>query len=175
MRRIGLLALAVALAVGATAAGWAQAPKLPPKPAESANARILAGKWTYRSFNNVTALVGNDAQKALDLIFAEAIFTFEIPTSTTLKGTIDWPGGGLDLTGTIENGPSGLGPIVKIAGKGRPGTQTDGWEYDYYGEVAHTWPNGVKQVPAIVGTVIRARPHNGQPAGYTASFVALKQ
>ena len=26
---------------------------------------------------------------------------------------------------------------------------------DYHGHLAHQWPNGVNQVPALVGTVIR--------------------
>jgi len=33
----------------------------------------------------------------------------------------------------------------------------------------------VDQVPALVGTVIRAKPHNGEAAGYVASFIAVKQ
>jgi hypothetical protein len=45
----------------------------------------FAGRWTYRSYVNDPALVGDDANKALGLIFAEAVFTFEIPTSSTLS------------------------------------------------------------------------------------------
>jgi len=41
--------------------------------------------------------------------------------------------------------------------------------------LAHTWPNGIDQVPALVGSVIRAKPHNGSPAGVVASFIAVKQ
>ena len=84
---------------------------------------VLAGKWTYRSFHNNPAPVADDPntapQKALALIFAEAVFTFEIPTSTTLKGAIDWPGGGLDLQGTIGTDAAGASPIVDIIGTGR--------------------------------------------------------
>ena len=140
-------------------------------------AAALAGKWTYRSFLNdpiqVTVDPNTAADKLLGLLFAEAVFTFEIPTSTTLKGAIDWPGGGLDLHGTIqqENG----GPVVKIIGRGRAGTGTATWEYDYHGQLAYRWPNGVDQTPAIVGNVIRAKPHNGAPAGVVASFIAVKQ
>jgi hypothetical protein len=136
---------------------------------------VLAGKWTYRSFNNDPALVDGDPNKALALFFAEAVFTFAIPSPTTLTGAIDWTGGGLDLAGCIAPGDDGLGPIVTITGTGRAGTDTEGWEYDYFGQLAHTWPNGVNQRPAIVGSVIRAKPHNGAPAGYVASFVAVKQ
>ncbi|WFU54501.1 hypothetical protein QA639_33565 [Bradyrhizobium pachyrhizi] len=85
---------------------------------------VLAGKWTYRSFHNRPALVDGDSQKALRLIFAEAVFTFEI-NGTSLKGALDWQGGGLDLQGTIQpaNGPVPLS--VAIVGSGRPKTDTD--------------------------------------------------
>jgi len=133
---------------------------------------ILDGKWTYRSFFNDPAMVGDDAKKALDLIFAEATFTFEI-SGTGLKGIIDWGSGGLDLKGTV----CPAGPLtVQIVGMGRPGTQTDGWRYDYNGSLAYEWPNAIKQVPALVGTVIRVNAHGPQsPAGVTASFIAVKQ
>src|SRR5215510_12811249 len=137
-------------------------------PALAQPSSVLSGKWTYRSFHNNPAPVADDpntaAQKALALIFAEAVFTFEIPTSTTLKGAIDWPGGGLDLQGTIRPDPAGAGPIVEIVGTGRAGTGTTGWEYDYRGQLAFHWPNGINQITALVGTVIRAKPHNGAPA-----------
>jgi hypothetical protein len=141
-------------------------------------AAALAGKWTYRSFLNDPALIGDDpviaAKKLYDMLFAEAVFTFEIPTDTTLVGKIDWTGGGLDLKGTIRQG-DGV-PIVEIIGTGRPYTDTAGWEYDYHGQLAYTWPNGVNQMPAIVGNVIRAKPHGeGNPAGVVASFIAVKQ
>jgi hypothetical protein len=35
--------------------------------------------------------------------------------------------------------------------------------------------NGINQIPALVGNVIRAKPHNGAPAGYVATFIAVKQ
>ena len=132
----------------------------------------LAGKWTYRSFFNDPAMVGDDPQKALDLIFAEATFTFEI-SGTQLEGIIDWGSGGLDLKGTVSTAD----PVtVQIVGMGRPGTDTEGWRYDYNGTLAHEWPNAVEQVPAVVGTVIRVNAHGkGAPAGVTASFIAVKQ
>jgi len=140
---------------------------------------ILAGKWTYRSYLNDPTLIGDDPNtapnNALALIFAEAVFTFEIPSDTTLKGAIDWTGGGLDLQGTVRPSAANAAPIVEIVGTGRSGTSTAGWEYDYHGQLAYTWPKGVNQVPAIVGNVFRAKPHDGQPAGVVASFIAVKQ
>ena len=142
-----------------------------------ANAQALAGKWTYRSFFNDPAQVTTDpdhaAEKLLALLFAEAVFTFQIPDDATLKGAIDWDGGGLDLQGRISDGGGAL--AMEITGSGRAGTDTANWEYDYHAALAFQWPNGVNQVPAIVGTVIRAKPHNGNPAGVTASFIAVKQ
>lgn len=135
----------------------------------------LTGKWTYRSFINDPTPVGGDPQKALNLIFAEAEFTFEAVSDTTFKGVIDWGSGGLDLSGTIEQGSPAMPVAFAITGLGRPGSQTDGWEYDYNGCVAYKWPHGAGQVQALVGSLIRAKPHNGEPAGYTASFVAVKK
>lgn len=132
----------------------------------------LAGKWTYRSFHNNPTPVGTDPTTALALFFAEATFAFEVSSPTLIKGEIDWGSGGLDLEGTIAVGS----PLtVAIVGMGRPGTQTDGWRYDYFGHDSHTWPNGVNQVPAIVGSVIRVNPHGAAQAGYTASFIAVRQ
>jgi hypothetical protein len=137
-------------------------------------ASVLSGKWTYRSFHNRAALVNGDQQAALDLIFAEAVFTFALDGANGVKGALDWDGGGIDIAGAITVA-SAETLAVTLVGSGRPNSETAGWEYDYRASLAHTWPNGVNQVPALVGTVIRAKPHNGQPAGYVASFIAVKQ
>ena len=85
-------------------------------------------------------------------------------------------GGGyvLDLKGTMQTTGSG-DTYVEIFGTGRAGTKTDNWEYDYRGWTTPKWPNGVNQVPSIVGTVIRAKPHDGGAAGVVASFIAVKR
>ena len=135
----------------------------------------IAGKWTYRSFHNNAVPVGDDAEKALQLFFAEAEFTFDLVSETELVGAIDWGSGGLDLKGSIQPASATVPLWVRIVGTGRPKTDTDGWEYDYNACLAHEWPNGIKQVPALVGSVIRAKPHGTAPAGYVASFIAVKQ
>ena len=76
---------------------------------------------------------------------------------------------------TVQPTAQGGAPSRAIIGTGRANTPTAGWEYDYYGYLAYRWPNGVNQVPALVGSVIRAKPHNGAPAGFVASFIAVKQ
>lgn len=135
----------------------------------------LVGSWTYRSFRNDPTPVNGDPQKALGLFFAEAEFRFETISNITFKGVIDWRSGGLDLSGEIRPGNADTPDAFAIVGVGRPGSQTEGWQYDYNGCVAYKWPAGIKQVPALVGTVIRAKPHNGAPAGYTASFIAVRK
>jgi hypothetical protein len=135
----------------------------------------LAGKWTYRSFRNNPEPTGGDAEKLRKLLFAEAVFTFQISSDTSLKGAIDWEGGGLDLQGTIRPATGGAPLTVAIVGSGRPTTSTADWQYDYHAYLAHQWPYGIDQVPALVGTVTRVKPHGTAAAGYVASFIAVKQ
>ncbi|MER9243373.1 hypothetical protein [Mesorhizobium sp. M0633] len=158
--------LALLMSVGIGIGGLAAAPNSP---------QDITGKWTYRSFHNNKNLVTDNDQTALGLFFAEATFTFDVAADNTLRGTIDWSGGGLDLHGSVQPAASGAPLTVQIVGMGRAGTATQDWQYDYFGYLAHTWPRGVGQVPALVGSVIRAKPHNGAPAGYVASFVAVQQ
>ena len=147
-------------------------PALAPQPKESA---VIAGKWMYRSYLNNPAPVGGDPKRAAGNIFGEGIFTLVTPTPATLTGTFDMGGGlVLDLAGKVTTVPEGLATF-EIAGLGRAGTDTEGWEYDYYGWPAYMWPAGVNQVPSLVGTVLRAKPHGGGKAGVTASFIAVRQ
>jgi hypothetical protein len=133
----------------------------------------FAGNWTYRSFINNPEEVGDDPQKALALIFGEGQMTIEQSGFGTFKGTLSFgPQYILDLIGWVGYGT----PFTaRFEGKGRKGSQAEGWVYDYIGYLIPMWPNGVDQTAAIVGTVIRTVPHsNGQAkAGYVASFVAV--
>ena len=56
---------------------------------------------------------------------------------------------------------------VLVEGNGFPVLLLHGWP-----EAKELWAN---QVPALVGSVIRAKPHDGAPAGFVASFIAVKQ
>ena len=126
----------------------------------------LAGKWAYRSYQNT----------AQQPVFGAGTFTFTTPSATKLEGTLDMGGGlVLDLDGTITPESDSAPLTVHIIGNGRPGTDTNGWEYDYHGFLGFKWPNGVNQVPSLVGTIVRAKPHGGGAAGVTASFIAVKQ
>jgi hypothetical protein len=156
----------------------------------------LTGKWTYRSYlnradivvgddpepavRNLAAMFGqgstaNNAAKALSLIFGEGVMTFDPPSGNTITGNFDMGGGYvLDLKGTMQ--ATGSGDVaVELFGTGRAGTPTANWEYDYKASTTPKWPNGVNQIPTLVGTVIRAKPHDGGAAGVTASFIAIKQ
>ncbi len=135
----------------------------------------LAGKWTYRSFINTADLVGEDPQKALNLIFGEGVFTFKL-SGDKLTGALDMGGGYvLELKGTVQPANERAPLTVEISGVGRANTPTAGWEYDYHANLAYHWPNGVNQAAALVGDVIRAKAHDGGAAGFVASFIAVKQ
>ena len=138
---------------------------------------LLAGKWTYRSYRNDPSLIDGDAKKALQSIFGEGVFTFEVLQNNTIKGVFDMGGGYmLDIKGVIQPEIPNSAPLtLSINGYGRAGTPTDGWEYNYHGFLAYQWPNGIDQVPSLVGSVIRAKPHGTAKAGYVASFTAIKQ
>jgi hypothetical protein len=169
------------------------------QPAAAAQAswdNALAGKWTYRSYlnradvivgddpepavRNLAAIFGqgstaNNAAKALSLVFGEGVMTFDPPSGNAISGTFDMGGGYvLDLKGTVQTLGSG-DMTVELFGTGRAGTPTANWEYDYRAFMTPKWPNGVNQIAALVGTVIRAKPHDGAPAGFVASFIAIKQ
>jgi hypothetical protein len=130
----------------------------------------------YRSYINSPAPISGDPQRAADAIFGEGVLTFATPTPDALTGTFDMGDGlVLDLTGKIATAPDG-GATIEIAGIGRAGTATAGWEYDYHGSPAYMWPAGINQVPSLVGSVLRAKPHSGgqAKAGVTASFIAVQ-
>ncbi len=131
-----------------------------------ANGTPVAGTWAYRSYLNT----------ADQPVFGAGLFTFQAPSPTTLTGTFDMGSDlVLDLQGTVSPAAGDAPLTVDIRGFGRQGTGTEGWEYDYHGFLAYRWPAGVNQVLSLVGSVLRAKPHDGQPAGVTASFVAVWQ
>jgi hypothetical protein len=128
---------------------------------------------------NLAAMFGqgstaNNAAKALSLVFGEGIMTFEPPAGNAVSGILDMGSGlVLDLKGSMQTSASG-DISVDLIGTGRANTPTANWEYDYKASTTPKWPNGVNQIPTLVGTVIRAKPHDGQPAGVVASFIAIK-
>ena len=138
----------------------------------------LSGSWIYRSFN---PKYGTATQED-ELVLADAILILRSSAQAPaqagdLQGTIEWPGGGLDLNGTFVSGPEIFDYArFEIVGTGRPGTGTDGWEYRYHGHLSWQWAKGPDvQTPTLVGSVIRGKPHGDSKGGEVFSFIALKQ
>jgi len=146
----------------------------------------LSGSWAYRSFlNNATYPYLTAAPTPHGLVFEEAVLKLETPTTTTLRGAIEWdtqpgPGKFLDVQGevalTTVGFPSIFPSSFQITGNGRAGTGTTGWESRYQGLLTKQWPRSFQrpadQRPALVGTAIRVSP---PPGGGVAPFIAVKQ
>jgi hypothetical protein len=153
----------------------------------------LAGTWIYRRFNPAF-VKGNltPQEDALTLAGAgdDVVLTLREgpgqPGLGVVEGTIEWPGGGLNLQGTVtlrervgeRTGYVGDPRIFfEMVGTGRPGTDTDGWEYRYHGHLTRPWANaGSNQRAMLVGSVMREKAHNGRPgrwAGEVFSFIAI--
>lgn len=137
---------------------------------------MLVGKWTYRSFRNDPSLVGGDAAAALGLIFGEGVFDLDMDGEDRFRGGLGMGTGyALTLSGTVLRG-AGSALEFAIVGLGLQGTATEGWRYDYRCNPGYLWPEGVEQIPSLVGTVVRVNPHGpASPAGDTASFIAVRQ
>ena len=127
----------------------------------------LIGKWTYRSF-----LSKIDPNLPFnDLKFGAGTLEFTNAPMQDIAGTIGGPGWQLELKGSMTYG----NPMTaRFQGKGKiSGVE---WIYDYEGYLVKPWPNGVDQVPAIVGTIVRTIPHGaGAPAGVVAQWIAVRQ
>jgi hypothetical protein len=141
------------------------------------NQYLGTGHWAYRSFNN-------DPNLSHDLDYENNTYcpefgqgTLEIVTNAdgTLTGTIGGDGWQLDLKGSVQ-----LGSPATLWFRGSGIVSGAPWIYDYLCYVIPHIPEGVGQVPALVGSVTRAIPHpNGSggtsPAGVVASFFAVYQ
>jgi hypothetical protein len=131
----------------------------------------LIGQWMYRSFNNVTT----DPKPFDDILFGEGTLTFTEAPMQLIAGTIGTPGSwGLTLQGSMTYG----NPFcARFQGTGV--NNGEEWVYDYEVYLVKAWPNGVNQVDALVGSVVRTVPHSGgdgsiHPAGVVASVVAVR-
>ncbi len=138
---------------------------------ESVMGNQYTGIWTYRSLLNDPDLsISFD-----DLEFGRGNIRIEESEPGIFKGLIYGPGWELKLKGSIQEGaPSTLWFQGSGVVSGAP------WVYDYLCYAVPHIPNGVDQIPALVGSVTRAIPHpNGSggtnPAGVVASFYAVLQ
>ncbi|HET6308846.1 MAG TPA: hypothetical protein VFG12_16770 [Rhodopila sp.] len=131
----------------------------------------FVGTWTYRSFLN-DADVNTPFN---ELEFGRGTIVLQEAPIQSLQGTIGGPGWSLALKGARAYG----NPMhLRFQGTGIVGGEQ--WIYDYTGYLVPDWPNGVDQVAAIVGSVVRTIPHSGSqpgtvnPAGVVCSFYAVK-
>ena len=133
------------------------------------DSKYFDGNWTYRSLRNLPINTPFG-----DLQFATATMRFNKHAGDSIFGVLDMgPGNALILKGklTTSNGST----TFYIQGIGVPNSSTANWEYDYQGYVVPKWKNGIQQVDACVGSVIRAKPHGNAKAGETASFYMVRQ
>ncbi len=137
----------------------------------SAQPSIFTGTWTYRSLlNNPDLSADFDS-----LEFGRANIKIEEAAPGVFKGLIYDTGWQLELFGSIQMGNPAT---VWFRGKGIVGGSE--WIYDYLAYLVPQIPEGVNQVPAMVGSVTRAIPHpdgsgGTSPAGVVCSFYAVKQ
>ena len=135
----------------------------------------FAGTWTYRSFLNDPTLTGGDPAKLAALLFAEGTWTVKDAEANVFDGELSFGADNvMDLKGVVTPAQPGVPAHAHIVGQGRRGTPTEHFFYDYDGSLTEHWPNGVSQIAAITGSVIRVQPHDGQPAGLVVSFIAVK-
>jgi len=126
--------------------------------------------WTYRSLLNDPDI----STPFNNLEFGLANLRI-ITNNGVLTGKIYGDGWSLELKGSAQGGaPSTLW----FQGSGIVSGSL--WIYDYLCYAVPHIPNGVQQIPALVGSVTRAIPHpDGQggtsPAGVVASFYAVLQ
>lgn len=138
----------------------------------------LSGGWIYRSFYDVSSPLSSDPATALgQILLAEGQMQLRVNAdgtfrSATLSFGDDYP---MQIQGGITSSSPGAPLAAQFFAYGVPGTQTAGWVYSYIGFLAPTWPYGVDQAPAIVGTVTRVVSHGeGHAAGAVYSFIAVK-
>ncbi|WP_296149856.1 hypothetical protein [uncultured Flavobacterium sp.] len=130
-----------------------------------------SGLWTYRSLLN-----NPDLSATFDsLEFGRGNLEIKTSLDGSLSGKIYDTGWELDLKGSFQYGNPAT---LWFQGSGIVSGSL--WVYDYLCYVVPQIPNGVKQVPALVGTVTRAIPHpdgsgGTSPAGVVCSFYAVLQ
>lgn len=137
----------------------------------------LVGSWTYRSFhNNPTFCLEEDCKVCedfRDLLFAQADLEIDDFAPGEFRGRLVFEEESeMALVGTSRVGDPFT---IRFQGRGvTPGIED--WVYDCVGYLVPDWPNGVKQRPAITGSVVRTEPHGGgAEAGYVASWIAVRK
>jgi hypothetical protein len=135
----------------------------------------LTGYYTYRSFLNLQ----ESASDFNRIRFGEGELFLRVAPDGSIEGTLAFPADPLarekafmDVTGRVT---SWSPPAVELEGVGRPETEIAAFDYKYDASLAPSFPNADGQREALVGTVLRAKPHDDAPAGFTASLIAVKR
>jgi hypothetical protein len=135
------------------------------------NALSKTSVWTYRSLKNTLAI----ATDFHDLEEGRANLVINIADDNSISGTIGGDSWSLDLKGSIQYGNPAT---LWFQGFGKVGD--DPWIYSYLCYQVPVIPNGIDQLPVLVGSVTRVIPHPGDngttsPAGAVYSFYAILQ
>lgn len=133
----------------------------------------IAGTWRYRSFLNDARPVISP-EDALALIFGEGdLVIASANPGQEFRATLSFGEDAvMDLKGEVSKGE----PIAIVAkGRGRPGGPIADFAYDYIFFEVPSWPEGIGQVPALVGSVVRVEDHGEARKGVTASTITILQ
>jgi hypothetical protein len=130
----------------------------------------FVGHWTYRSFINNPDIT----QDFNNLEFGRGELVIEEFVPGTFAGRLIFG----DTYQFKLSGSSSFGNPFTVRFQGVGDTaDSQGQIYDYVGYLVPVWPNGINQRPALVGSIVRTVPHNGDraKAGVVASWIALKR
>jgi hypothetical protein len=135
----------------------------------------LTGYYTYRSFRNQP----HPTDDLNDILFGQGEMFLSAAPDGAIAGTLAFPADVqatekqfMDITGRV----TGWSPVtVEMHGIGRSGTPIADYDYRYQVSLAPTYDDAVRQRRALVGTVLRAKPHGDAEAGVTASVAAVQR
>lgn len=141
------------------------------KSSNSIDSNFITGSWTYRSLLNNP----DDTIQFNNLEFAVAIMKLRRMKNDSITGELDMGEAGmLKMSGFLQYCANGTGQF-ELQGTGIPGTNTQGWIYDYRGFIVPKWQQGINQEDALVGSLVRAANHGNSKAGVVASFYMVRR
>jgi hypothetical protein len=137
----------------------------------SESASFINGEWTYRSLLNNP----DDTISFNDLEFAVARMKLQVTDNAIITGVLDMgDSGNLTMSGKIIYTDEHVSSF-ELQGTGVAGTGTAGWIYNYSGFIVPQWKQGVNQIDALVGSVVRSVDHGQSKAGVVASFYMVRR
>jgi hypothetical protein len=136
---------------------------------------LVRGVWVYRSMGNSQSYV-EDFNK---LKVWEAELSLDVDGSGRIYGLLgERPAKAADNEPylTVEGEVRDGNPVtVRWRAKGVPGSDFDGWVYDYLGFISPDWADATRSRLTMTGTVTRTVPHGNAPAGSVFSFYAVRR